>query len=466
MRQNRPNAEMAQEFTSPRATRRTLLRGLAGATLAMPLLSTLPGQVRAQSAAFPKRFIAFFHSNGVIPEAWFPVVNPGVPSTEFTLQRCHAPLEPFKDKLVLFQGVDMSVCQIGHGEPHQRGMGAMLTGAENQAGGFVGGDGTLSGWSNGTSIDQTIASRIGTTTRFRSVELGVRADVTQPTGEIRSRMVYAGPANPLAPTGDPRQVFTRLFSDAQTDIAELQKQRLRRRSILDAVTANTDRLAGRISVSEKEKLERHLDLVRDLEVRLTAENSPGAACVVPGEPSPMAINDELTMQQISRAHIDMLVMSFACDQTRVGSIQYSNAKNHIRFPWLNSLGDGHGLSHEGDSNIPAREEWIARDTWYAGELAYLMQRLAEIPEGDGTLLDNTCILWVNELALGNAHSHLNMPFLLAGSAGGAIRTGQYLVFDAEPHNNMLRALLHAYGGDDTVVGHPDYNTRVMPGLLA
>jgi hypothetical protein len=456
--------------------RRTLLRGLAGATVALPLLTSFSRQARAGSAAFPTRFIAFFHPNGVEPAAWFPTVAEGTSTSDFALNRCHAPLEPWRERIVVTSGIDMSVTALGFGEPHQRGMGAVLTGRENNSGSMVGGDGTLSGFNLGTSVDQVIAARIGTTTRFRSLELGVRADVASSTGEIRNRMIYVAPEQTLAPTNDPRAVFTRVFTDSLTDVDGLAVKRAQRKSVLDASAASFEELSARVSSDEREKLETHLALIRDLEARLTSTAVLGGACVVPAQPPGLESDDEDAMPQISRLQIDLLVMALACDLTRVGSLQYANALNHVRFPWLNftneagatvpSLGDGHGLSHDQEgSQFDNDEEWIARDTWFAGEFAYLLERLNSIAEGEGTLLDNTVVLWVNELARGATHDHVNMPFVVAGGGGGRIRQGQYLAFQNEPHNNLLLAMLNAFGFDDATFGHPDHCTRELPGLL-
>jgi hypothetical protein len=458
---------------SKRVPRRAFLRGLAGATVGLPLLASLARPARGQAQQFPTRFIAFFHPNGVEPAAWFPR---GAAGTDFTLNRCHLPLAPFQSKLVLTSGIDMSVCQIGFGEPHQRGMGAMLTGRENNSGSQVGGDGTTSGFNLGTSIDQVLASRIGAGTRFKSLELGVRADVASATGEVRNRMIYAAPESPVAPTNSPRAVFDRVFTDASTDVEALAALRLQRKSVLDAAIESLGEVRAKVSSDEKQKLEAHLELVRDLETRLTSNAALGGSCVVPGRPGLLGADNENDMPQISRLQIDLLVMALACDLTRVGSVQYSNALNHVRFPWLTwtnevgaqrpSLADGHALSHDQDgTQYDVDEEWIVRDTWFAGEFAYLLQQLDSIPEGDGTLLDHTAILWVNELARGAAHDHANMPFVVAGGASGRIRTGQYLAFEGEPHNNLLLGLLHAFGFEDSSFGHPDFCTRSLPGFL-
>lgn len=458
--------------------RRTMLRGLAGATVALPLLASLGARkARSQSVEFPTRFIAFFHPNGVEPAAWFPTTHAGEVGafSDHQLNRCHAPLAPWREKIIVTSGIDMSITELGFGEPHQRGMGAVLTGRENNNGTMVGGDGTLSGFNLGVSIDQVLAQRIGADTRFPSLELGVRADVASSTGEIRNRMIYAAPEQPLAPTNDPHAAWARVFADLGTDLAALDQQRAQRKSVLDAAALSFEELSARVSSDEREKLDQHLSLIRDLETRLDS-GSVGEDCSSPAEPPFLGVDNENDMPALSRLQIDLMTMAMACDLTRVGSIQYSNALNHVRFPWLNwtnegganiqSLGDGHALSHDQvGTQFDNDEEWIARDSWYAGEFAYLLARLDSITEGDGTLLDHTVILWVNELARGANHDHANMPFVIAGGGNGRINGGRHLAFAGEPHNNMLLALLHSFGFDDATFGHPDYCTRALPDLL-
>jgi hypothetical protein len=171
------------------------------------------------------------------------------------------------------------------------------------------------------------------------------------------------------------------------------------------------------------------------------------------------------MPDILKLQIDLMVSAMACDLTRVGSIQVSNAKNHIRYPWLESLGDGHSLSHAGPSNDEARTELELRGNWLAQQFSYLLDRLDALPEGDGTMLDNTVVLWGNELAQGNIHSQVSMPFVLAGSAGGALKTGRHIQYANRPHNDLLVTLLNAFGLEDTTFGDERFCTGPLSELL-
>ncbi|MBI2372625.1 MAG: DUF1552 domain-containing protein [Deltaproteobacteria bacterium] len=435
--------------------RRRFLQSLAGAA-SVPLLSSLR-PARALEVEYPTRFVVFFHPNGTMPGDWWPKRADG--ETDFDLNVIHEPLQPFKGKLVLFRGLDLVVGDAGPGEPHQKGMGAVLTGRELLEGEFVGGDGSLAGWGSGISLDQEIANLIAGTTK-KSIELGVRAT----TAEVRARISYLGPSRPLPPQNDPQQVFTSLFSDVSRPESENMKLWARRRSILDAATKQFGLVMPKLSSEDRLKLGQHLQLVEDVEARLRPQ---AVTCEVPAYPRPLDPDSEESMPEVMDLQIQLLVMALACDVTRVASLQVSNAQNQIRYPWLASTGIGHSLSHAGPSDANARDEWVRRDTWLAGRLAAMLTLMAQIPEGNGSLLDHTLVLWCNELSVGSSHSQVNMPFLLAGGAGGRIRTGRYLqLATSRSHNDLLLTILRAFGGNGETFGNPDYCSGVLPGLLA
>lgn len=454
-------------------SRRAFMRGLAGSVISLPLLEAgLGRQALAESAAgsvtadgFPKRFIYFFHPNGTQQNVFWPTA--GSSPKDFQLSNILSPLEPFKSKLIIPKGIELKsgAGNVGPGEPHQRGMGTVLTGHPLQEGTFVGGDGSLAGWGNGISVDQVIAQHIGADTSIGSLQLGVRADTTAPTAEVRTRLSYLGPAQPLPPQNDPQNVFNLLFSDFATQPAELTDAKARRKSVLDGVMGQFAALNKRAGAADRQRLEAHLTLVRDLEQRLENERVTGEFCYALEDPGPQEPDSEDTMPDIAKLQIDMLVMAMACDITRVGGIQFSNAKNHIRFPWISSLGDGHQLSHAGPSNTDAFNEWVARDTWFAKQFAYLLTALDSVSEGNGSMLDNTVVLWINELSQGNTHSQVNMPFVLAGSAGGYFDTGQYIEYGNVPHSNLLVSLQNAFGIDDPSFGDPRFCTGPLMGIV-
>ena len=443
---------MARRYVS----RRAFLRASGGAMLALPVLSAL--RVSAQETVAPKRLLLVYSPNGVIHEEWFPQDN--TTETGFELRECLKPLEAYKHLLIQFQGLELKVTQTGPGGPHQKGIGGLYTGRELQEGEFMDGCGSRAGWANGISVDQEVAKAIGQNTALPSLELGVRAM----QAEVRSRISYAAPGAPLPPMNDPHDVYKRLFSDFQGDPNELNALRERRRSVLDTVQSQFAALDARIGQHDREKLQQHLELVRDVERRLDILPGDGKSCGVPEEPPLLDEDNEDTMEQIAPLQMDMLSMAFACDLVRVASVQFSSAINDIRMPWLNSMGQGHTLSHSPTSSESARQERIRRSNWFAQQLAHLCDRLAAVPEGDGTVLDNTLIVWGNEVSWGNVHSHDNMPFLMIGSAGGYFRTGRYLEYDGDSHNKLLVSILHAMGVPKDNFGHPDFTDGPLAGL--
>ena len=448
-------------------SRRSFLRGAGGAALALPLLQqtlrSRPGHAEPGVAedGFPLRFVVFFHPNGVWPPTWWPQ---GAPTEQsFELASSLQPLQPFKDQLLILDGIDMPAADAGPGEDHQQGMGAVLSGWPLQAGNFVGGDGSLAGWGNGISVDQVIAQHVGTTTPFGSLEFGVRASAFGGS-EVRTRMVYAGPAQPISPVDDPAAMWSLLFSELDLSPTEMATLRAKRVSVLDVVQGQFAALEARAGSEDRQRLQQHAALVTELEQRISNEPVLGESCVVPAVPPALAPDSASTMDQISRLQLDMMVMAFACDLTRVASIQYSNGMNHTQFPWIGSMSDGHALSHAGPTDDASWAEWSQRERWYAEQFGYLMQRMSEIPEGEGTMLDHTVILWANELAQGNTHSHERMPFVLGGNLAGHFRTGRYLAYDHAPHNDLLVSLCNAFGIESQTFGDPAFCTGPLAGL--
>ncbi|MBX5482052.1 MAG: DUF1552 domain-containing protein [Myxococcaceae bacterium] len=429
-----------------RLSRRAVLKGAGGIALSLPLLPSL-GAFAQTGGVAPKRFLVIYHPNGVLPSEWFP--TPGTSETDFTFSSSLEPLAPYREHVLITRGIDLACTAVGPGEPHQKGMGGVLTGWHLNEGTFVGGDGSLAGYAKGISIDQRIAQVLGTTTRFGSLNLGIRPR----GGDVRHHISYAGSDQPVPCIADPVVAWNMLFSDFTAPSPELDRVRARRASVLDAVREQLAIVQKQVAASERAQLERHLELVRDLEVRLAATTN-GAACTRPDQPPAMAIDSAETMPELSTWQIDLMVMAFACDLTRVGLLQFGQADNQLTFPWLGSTMDGHALSHLGSSD-PTRVQIGWRDHWYAERLAYLLGRLKEIPEGDGTLLDHTQILWVNELSEGNSHSLRSMPFILAGHAAG-FRMGRYVQYDGASHSDLLLSLLHGMGVDDETFGNPDY----------
>ncbi len=410
--------------------RRQMLAGMAS----MGLLS-LPAfrsrNAKAQTVT-PQRLLLVYSPNGTIQDQFWPTA--GATESDFTLNQICAPLEAFKDRLLFLKGLNMDVAQIGPGGPHQKGLGALFTNSELQEGLFIDGDGSTSGWANGPSIDQAVAQTI-VDTPLASLELGVRAN----DNDVRGRISYMGPGNPVTPMNSPLGAYQRLFSIFGEVTPEIEAHRTR---VIDVVAAQYASFHPKLSRMDQIKLEQHLELIAGVERHmLLAKNQ---TCERPDAPPDLAEDDERTMPDIADQQVDLLSVAFACDLTRVASLQFSTATNGIGMTWVDSPTDGHLLSHSGPTDLDANDQLVRRARWIAEKLARLMTALDAVPEGDGTLLDNTLIVWGNELGEGSVHTHTDIPFLVAGGAPG-FQMGRFLQLGGVNHGRLLTSVGRAMG---------------------
>lgn len=451
--------------------RRTFLRGAGGVAVALPFLDAMMNTSRAAGEGPPPRFVVFFSANGTIEERWKPVGT----AESFVLDdpadpgKILAPLEPYKDQLLILDGVDaLSRSQGPGGNGHDMGMGHMLTATSLVVG--PSGVGEFShlpdGSAGGPSIDQVVADAIGTETAFRSIEFGVRA-LLDLQRQVTSRMCYRGPFEVLPPENDPRAAFDAFFVQIGADPSEIAKIRAQRHSVLDRVKDDFDKLNAKVGGNDRMKLEQHLQAIREVEQSLDAEGGPLAGCATPGQPDELDPNANDNYPAIGQAQMDLLTMALTCDITRVSSLQWSTAQSGVRFSWLGHTDSHHSLSHEADNDPNARSQLTEINHWYAQQFAYLLGKLQAQTEGEGTLLDNTIVLWVNEQGNGDTHSKEEIPYILAGNHAGVLNTGRWLQFDSVAHNDLYLAILHAFGQNQiTTFGNPEFVSGPLPGLLA
>jgi hypothetical protein len=455
-----------------RIPRRALLRGAGGVAIGLPLLEIMstPQPARAAGEAAPKRFITFFSSSGTIHEAWVPTGT----QTDFQLSRILTPLEAHKSKLVVVDGLTNYLGTPPPGDDHMRGIGTLLTATELLDGNTQSGAPGFQpcGLAGGVSLDQVIGDAIGKSNKFKSLELGVQ---TGNAGDVTSYTSYSSANHPLPPENNPTSVFNRVFMDLAaaggTMMAdEAAARRLaQRKSVLDAVIDSYGALAPKMGALDKATLEAHMTAIRDLELRLTASptESSTAACEKPTAPSiDHQKNDNFPA--VGKLQMDLLAMALACDLTRVATLQWEAAYSDVRFTWLGAERGHHTISHDSDGNKESVEMLTKINVWYAEQFAYLLSKLDAIKEGAGSLLDNCVVFWGNELARGNVHSHWPMPFVLAGSGGGAIQTGRFLTFPkgdpASSQSNLLVSMMNAVGVPGQTFGNPKYCTGPLQGL--
>ena len=415
--------------------RRQFLRDLGLSAAALPFLGGLPSLFGQEPAKVrPQRLVIMFSPNGTVPDKFWP----DQAGSDVPFKPILAPLEPFRNRTMLLKGIANKV--RGDGDSHMRGMSCLLTGTELAPGNIQGGSDTPAGWASGISIDQEIKnflqSRPETATRFGSLEFGVavpgRADPW-------TRMVYAGANQPLAPIDAPQQMLGRLYGQMK------DKESLV--SVLDGVELDVKRITSKLSAQDKALLEQHLTLVREVEAELQKQSGdPGLNHPVPEiDPEIELVNDNTPA--ISRMQIDLLVNSLANNMARVATLQYMRSVGQARMKWLGLEEGHHGLSHEPDADASAQEKLEKINTWFCGELAYLAKRLAETPEPGGvggSMLDNTLLVWTNELGKGNSHTLNDIPVVLVGGGCG-FKMGRSLQLDQVTHNRLWLAIAKGMG---------------------
>ncbi len=412
--------------------RREFIRKAGLSAAVLPFIVGLPSLGLAAPARPRQRLVIVFSPNGTIPPSFWPDQT----GRDFQLKEILAPLAPYQNRLLTLQGLSNKV--RGDGDGHMRGMSCLLTGIELLPGNIMGGSGQPAGWASGISIDQEIKnffqSQESTRTRFGSLEFGVGV---QDRADPWTRMSYAGSGQPVAPISDPYQMHEKLYGRL--------KDRETLRSVLDPLKGELAKVRGLISAEDRRMLEAHETLVRQLEREIS---DPAAAALRAGPPDlERGIADQNdNVPRLSRMQIDLLVNAFVNDMARVATLQYTKSVGSARMNWLDITDGHHGLSHEPDTDTAAQQKLIKINTWFAGEVRYLADRLAATPEpgADGSMLDHTLIVWTNELGKGNSHTLDNIPFVLLGGGFG-FEMGRALKFDKAAHNRLHLALAHAVG---------------------
>lgn len=435
--------------------------GLAGGGLFLP--SLLSGKAHAQAAP-PKRFVVVFSQHGFVYDS-IAMRPPGTTDTtdfdvsladldDAQLSRVLRPLAPFKDRLLMIDGLSQCSAEgdVAYNE-HDKGTRHALSGApilETNDGVFA----------SAPTVDQIIADAVAVDGRLRSLEFAV-------TGPSSGGAIYRGAGQPVPPDEDPRGAFSRLFPpDAGGDLNDADRVRAGQASVLDLVARRYDAVLPGLSGEDRQKLELHRDLIRGAEQRVQA--LAALQCDRPDEPN---VTDDFSSvehyESRFRAFTDITAAALACDLTRVVSIQLSQLRNdHLGIP-----GDVHAdFAHNSETNADAIEVMSRYGEVHSERhLLQLLNALDSVPEGNGTLLDNTAVLWVSELATGT-HKFSVWPALIAGGGNLGLRTGRYRrqvpatvnptpnpgfggdPIIGRPHNHLLVSLARLYGADVDAVG--------------
>lgn len=431
-------------------TRRTFLAG-AGATIALPFLES------AAWAQDPpgKRLLCYYVPNGMHMPAWTPMAA----GRDYNLTPILESLAPIRDKLLVLSGLANEPARPDGPGDHAAGTGSFLTcthvfkteGANIQ---------------NAISVDQVAANAIGAATTYPSLQLGV--DGGGSVGNCDSgyscaysrNISWANPTTPLPKTVNPQLVFDRLFAgfDSQATAEERAKRKRYRRSVLDYARGRANTLKTRLGATDRAKLDEYLTSIRELERQIA--NSDTQQCIAEGRP-----DRDVPFQEHTRIMSDIMVLGLQCDQTRIVSFMLGNAASGRAFPFLGVNGAHHEISHHQNQQLNF-DQLTTIDTWEVEQLSYLLQRMNEVDEGNGTtLLDNTLVFFSSEIEDGNTHSHYNLPILLAGGGNLGLDSGRHVVYEnREPVANLFMSLLHLL--DVPVDSFGDNGSGPLDGLTA
>jgi hypothetical protein len=405
-------------------SRRELSIGLGLTLLLGPLLGdvTRPRVAHAGPSKTAKRLFLFFTPNGTAPARYWPQGANGS-GFSFAPGSILEPLSPIQSDIVLCKGINFTGF-----DNHEPGMRGMLTG--NPSAGAFG----------GASVDQYIAGKLPVSTRYRSIELGVLTDPWGAGGQ--TRMDYSGPGVFVNPQQDPRAAFTRLFAAAAGGAGAAAAIAARRKSVLDFVKADASSLRAQLGADERRKMDDHLSAIRAVEQSLFPSGGGGAmSCGTPTAPGAMDPNSQASFPAVGKAQMDLAVLAMQCGLAPVVSLQWSHTVSPVVFSWLGLSAGHHDLSHA------QNDDFVKAERWYAEQFAYLVTQMKQ--KG---LLADSLVVWIKELGDSSLHNAIDVPFVMAGGAGGALATGRYLDFKGVSHQKLLASMVQAMGVDPSPLG--------------
>jgi hypothetical protein len=423
-----------------RIPRRTFLKGM-GTAMALPWLEAMTPSLRAAPAPrSPLRMAFVYVPNGVNMADWTPAAE----GNDFVLPKILEPLKPHRTELQVLSGLAHRKADPngdGAGD-HARASASFLTGMQARKTAAM-------NIQVGVSVDQVAAEKIGKQTRLPSLELS--CDKGQQAGSCDSgyscayqfNLAWKTPTTPLPPEIDPRLVFERLFSnDAPGETAETRaRRRQAHKSILDFVLDDARQLRSGLGSSDKQKLDEYMTSVREIEQRI--ENAEKMAVATPDYAAPAGVPREY--EQHLRVMFDLLALAFQTDTTRISTFMIAHDGSNRSYPFVGVSDGHHDISHHG-GNAEKKAKIARINQFHIAQFTYFLERLKSVREGDGTLLDNCMIVYGSGIADGNAHTHHDLPVLLAGRGGGAFKTGRHVRFAKDtPMTNLYLAMLERMG---------------------
>lgn len=427
-----------------RISRRTMLRGL-GTAMALPWMEAMApvaSALGAERAVAPKRMAFIYAPNGMNMADWTPKQE----GASFELPEILSPFQDFKDDMLVLSGLTLDKARAngdGAGD-HARALAAFLTCAQPRK--THGADIKV-----GISVDQVAAQHVGKHTKFASLEIGCDAGAQAGNCDSGYSCAYSGniawrtESSPVAKEINPKSVFERLFGDSTqpAKVVAQSRERSFRTSVLDLVLDDANRLQKKLGFADRRKLDEYLNSVREIEERLHRTQFTATVQGIDGVTVPKGIPKSYS------EHIelmsDMLALAFQTDTTRVATFVHANEGSGRSYPFIEVPEGHHDLSHHG--NDEAKKQKIKKiNIFHAQRVASLLGKLKKVHEGNGTLLDNTMLVFGSGIGDGNAHNHDDLPVVLFGKGGGTISSGRHVRYDKDtPIANLYLAMLESLG---------------------
>jgi len=421
------------------------------AVLPLPVLDIMlndNGTAFAQGMPLPRRYVTWFFGNGILPPLWNPVST----GADWALSEELAPLADVKNWLTVVSGLRQPVAT---GSPHPTGSAVSTTGADFQNNSAV-----------LPSIDQIVAS-VNKGGRFPSLEVGVSNATPNGPENTLHAISHRGPSAANFPEFNPHALFTRIFTGAGTPATsgadsiseQMAKLSLAKRSILDAVLADGDELSHLLGASDKRRLSDHLEAIRGIETRLqTLPSALNSAIQIPGDPLQAGVTTDTKAEApaaVNRVMAEMLAVALATDVTRSASLVFTLPAAHVFFRSLGSdmNDDFHDTICHTDAGDNAHQQRVHRGVVYTMQsLAAFVGRLAAMPEGAGTVLDNSLVYVTSCTSWGKIHDRTEWPVLLVGKAGGAIKGDQHYRAEGRLLPEVLLTIANVFGANLTTLG--------------
>ena len=448
-------------------SRRQLLKALGVGAAAAPLIPSLDGWAQSAGDA-PKRLLLLFTPDGIVPEQWYPTGTET--AWNFPAGGIMEPMNRHKADMIFFK--DVPRFNGGSGGAHEHAMGGLWTG-----------NSINSNQGMAPSVDQIIAQKLGKTTDFQSLQFGVQAffnqgDANAKAASVNSYMIYSAPKAKIPAESDPYKMFDRIFGGgfmAPTGGGTVpagpnpavERTRLEKKSIIDYVAGEIDDVKLRVGKEDGVKIDAHLETVRDIERRLMGSGGGGggvvgASCKPGTKPQMLDLNQNKSFPELLPLTNKMVAAAFACDRTRIASLQYSRGfSNHIH-EWVGAKATHHTLSH-GTQNAGV----LAKiQQWYMGHVAQLVDEFKNVTEMGKPMLDNMLMVYGNEVYLGWTHGVSPEPCFWMGKLGGTVKsTGRFLDIGGKNNwNQMLTTIARAMGVMVDKVG--DLGTPgIIPNLI-